>query len=58
MERGGLGEVTPPGPETSSHVALALAAQHGHAEVVRLHLDAARIRIGTTPTGNHSHSPL
>jgi ankyrin repeat protein len=38
------------------HQALALAAQHGHAEVVRLLLDAGEDPSRYNPEGNHSHS--
>lgn len=40
----------------SRHVALALAAQHGHAEVVRLLLDAGEDPDRYNPDGNHSHA--
>lgn len=38
------------------HRALALAAQHGHAEVVRLLLDAGEDPDRFNPKGNHGHS--
>ena len=38
------------------HIALALAAQHGHAEVVRLLLDAEEDPNRLNPDGFHSHS--
>jgi ankyrin repeat protein len=38
------------------HVALALAAQHGHVEVVRLLLDAGEDPDRFNPKGNHGHS--
>jgi ankyrin repeat protein len=38
------------------HRALALAAQHGHAEVVRLLIDAGEDPNRYNPEGNHSHS--
>jgi ankyrin repeat protein len=38
------------------HRALVLAAQHGHAEVVRLLLDAGEDPNRYNPDGNHSHS--
>lgn len=38
------------------HRALALAAQHGHAEVVRLLLDAGEDPDRYNPKGNHAHS--
>jgi hypothetical protein len=40
----------------SRHRALALAAQHGHVEVVRLLLDAGEDTSRYNPGGNHSHS--
>ena len=57
-------ETTPPlarprvagaGPE-ARHRALALAAQHGHVEVVRLLLDAGEDPNRYNPEGNHAHS--
>ncbi len=42
----------------SRHRALALAAQHGHVEVVRLLLDAGEDPSRYNPDGNHSHSTL
>jgi ankyrin repeat protein len=38
------------------HRALALAAQHGHVEVVRLLLDAGEDPDRYNPDGNHAHS--
>ncbi|HET6203577.1 MAG TPA: ankyrin repeat domain-containing protein [Planctomycetota bacterium] len=38
------------------HIALALAAQHGHADVVRLLLDAGEDPSRYNPDGHHSHS--
>src|SRR5229473_7451150 len=38
------------------HRALALAAQHGHADIVRLLLDAGEDPNRYNPEGNHSHS--
>jgi ankyrin repeat protein len=38
------------------HAALALAAQHGHAEVVRLLLDAGEDPDRYNPEGHHAHS--
>jgi ankyrin repeat protein len=40
----------------SKHIALALAAQHGHAEVVRLLLDAGEDPNRYNPDGHHAHS--
>src|SRR5439155_3868980 len=40
----------------SRHIALALAAQHGHADVVRLLLDAGEDPNRYNPDGFHSHS--
>ncbi len=40
----------------SRHAALALAAQHGHAEVVRLLLDGGEDPNRYNPDGHHSHS--
>jgi Ankyrin repeats (3 copies) len=40
----------------SRRVGLALAAQHGHEEVVRLLLDAGEEPTGYNPDGYHSHS--
>jgi len=40
----------------SRHIALALAAQHGHADVVRLLLDAGEDPSRYNPDGYHSHS--
>ena len=40
----------------SSHVALALSAQHGHAEIVRLLLDAGEDPNRYNPKGFHAHS--
>jgi ankyrin repeat protein len=38
------------------HIALALAAQHGHADVVRLLLDAGEDPNRYNPDGHHSHA--
>jgi ankyrin repeat protein len=40
----------------SRHRALALAAQHGHADIVKLLLDAGEDPSRYNPDGNHSHS--
>jgi hypothetical protein len=40
----------------SRHRALALAAQHGHVDIVRLILDAGEDPGRYNPAGNHSHS--
>ncbi|MBI3695004.1 MAG: ankyrin repeat domain-containing protein [Acidobacteria bacterium] len=40
----------------SRHRALALAAQHGQVEIVRLLLDAGEDPSRYNPDGNHSHS--
>jgi ankyrin repeat protein len=40
----------------SRHRALALAAQHGHTEIVRLLLDAGEDPNRYNPAGNHAHS--
>ncbi len=40
----------------SKHIALALAAQHGHADIVRLLLDAGEDPSRYNPDGYHSHS--
>jgi ankyrin repeat protein len=46
-----------PGADSRSrHVALALAAQHGHVDVVRLLLDAGEDPSRYNPDGYHSHS--
>jgi hypothetical protein len=46
-----------PGAESpEKHVALALAAQHGHVEIVRLLLDAGEDPSRYNPDGYHSHS--
>jgi ankyrin repeat protein len=43
-------------PPEDRHRALALAAQHGHLEVVRLLLDAGEDPDRYNPEGNHAHS--
>ena len=58
----GLGRVTetarmlPSSDGESRHAAIALAAQHGHAEVVKLLLDAGEDPNRYNPDGFHSHS--
>lgn len=46
----------PAADAASRHIALALAAQHGHAEIVRLLLDAGEDPSRYNPDGYHSHS--
>lgn len=46
----------PEADAASRHIALALAAQHGHAEIVRLLLDAGEDPSRYNPEGYHSHS--
>lgn len=46
----------PTADSKSKHVALALAAQHGHTDVVRLLLDAGENPDRYNPDGFHSHS--
>jgi ankyrin repeat protein len=46
----------PAADASTRHIALALAAQHGHAEVVRLLLDAGEDPNRLNPDGFHSHS--
>ena len=61
-EVAGLGRVEdtarllPAADGPSRHVALALAAQHGHTEVVRLLIDAGEDPNRYNPDGFHSHS--
>jgi ankyrin repeat protein len=58
----GLGRVEetvrllPTADERSRHVALALAAQHGHADVVKILLDAGEDPNRLNPEGFHAHS--
>ncbi len=58
----GLGEVEDtarllPGAEPAGrHIALALAAQHGHTDIVRLLLDAGEDPNRNNPDGHHSHA--
>ncbi len=49
-------QLLPASDAGSRHHALALAAQHGHADVVRLLLDAGEDPNHYNPDGNHSHS--
>jgi ankyrin repeat protein len=49
-------ERLPVSDSESRHRALALAAQHGHVEVVRLLLDAGENPNRYNPAGNHPHS--
>ena len=59
----GLGRVEdtarmlPEADATSRHIALALAAQLGHAEVVKVLLDAGEDPNRFNPEGYHSHAP-
>jgi ankyrin repeat protein len=56
---GRLADVTrmlPAADAESRHRALALAAQHGHVEIVRLLLDAGEDPSRYNPKGNHAHS--
>src|SRR5207244_7987680 len=46
----------PAADRQSRHMALVLAAQHGHVEVVRLFLDAGEDPNRYNPDGFHSHS--
>lgn len=46
----------PAADAASRHIALALAAQHGHADIVRLLLDAGEDPSRYNPDGYHSHS--
>jgi ankyrin repeat protein len=46
----------PTADEESRHRALALAAQHGHVDVVRILLDAGEDPNRFNPEGNHAHS--
>jgi ankyrin repeat protein len=49
-------QLLPTANPESRHRALALAAQHGHVEIVRLLLDAGEDPNRYNPDGNHSHS--
>ena len=46
----------PEADERERHLALAFASQFGHAEIVRLLLDAGENPDGFNPPGSHSHS--
>jgi len=46
----------PTADERSKRIALALAAQHGHADVVRILLDAGEDPNRFCPEGFHSHA--
>ena len=46
----------PTSDERSRHIALALAAQHGHADVVKILLDAGQDPNQFCPEGFHSHA--
>ena len=46
----------PTADSESKHLALALAAQHGHAEIVQLFLDNGEDPNRYNPDGNHPHS--
>jgi hypothetical protein len=50
------GELLPAADPENRHRALALAAQHGHVEVVKLLLDAGADPNLYNPEGNHPHS--
>jgi ankyrin repeat protein len=50
------GQLLPASGAESRHRALALAAQHGHVDIVRLLLDAGEDPSRYNPEGNHSHS--
>ncbi|MEO8380794.1 MAG: ankyrin repeat domain-containing protein [Acidobacteriota bacterium] len=49
-------ELLPAADSKSKHIALALAAQHGHTAIVRLLLDAGEDPSRYNPDGYHSHS--
>jgi ankyrin repeat protein len=50
------GRLLPSADAEARHRALALAAQHGHAEIVRLLLDAGEDPNRYNPEGTHAHS--
>lgn len=49
-------QLIPAADSETRHRALALAAQHGHADIVRLLLDAGEDPNRYNPEGNHAHS--
>lgn len=49
-------ELLPSAPPEDRHRAIALSAQHGHVDVVRLLLDAGEDPDRYNPKGNHGHS--
>jgi ankyrin repeat protein len=49
-------QLLPNADQKSKHVALAMAAQHGHREIVRLLLDAGEDPNRYNPKGYHDHS--
>jgi ankyrin repeat protein len=51
-----VSRLLPEADEQSRHCALALAAQHGHTEVVRMLLDAGEDPNRYNPDGFHAHS--
>jgi hypothetical protein len=51
-----MARLLPSADSQSKHIALALAAQHGHADIVRLLLDAGEDPSRYNPDGFHSHS--
>ena len=51
-----VGRLLPSTDTEAPHRALALAAQHGHAEIVRLLLDAGEDPNRYNPEGTHAHS--
>ena len=51
-----VSRLLPTGSSEERHIALALACQHGHLEIVRLLLDAGEDPNRYNPVGCHSHS--
>ena len=51
-----VGRLLPAAGGAARHAALALAAQHGHAKIVRMLLDAGEDPNRRNPTGYHDHS--